>query len=89
MRRLTLSRIVLFFAILLLGFAVLFVKRSLGQTVANHVAGGMLLCVAVALTLRPSLSFYSGFRKVGVLTEWKTALVVVPVCALAIAILSS
>ena len=91
MQRPTFSRIALFIAIVLTGIALQFVKRSFGQSAVNHVAGVILLYIAVILTLRPGIPVYSGFRKVvekvADIEGWRKATVVLPITAWSIALL--
>lgn len=77
------SQVVLAIAIFLAWIVFYFVKKNYGTAVAFHWMGYALLVIAIAMATRPSISIYSGFRKVGDLRGWKKAIVIVPICVLA------
>lgn len=84
-----LAKIALVAGIVLTGLMLYGVKDSYGQAAAHRVLGGILMGVAALLAIRPGISIYSGFRKVGELNGWLKAIVLIPICFLSIVLLAS
>ncbi|MEO7431678.1 MAG: hypothetical protein ABIR62_06565, partial [Dokdonella sp.] len=72
------GKIALVAGIVLTGLILHVVKDAYGQAAVHHIIGGILMGVAAILAFRPGISIYSGFRKVGELTGWRKAIVLLP-----------